>query len=134
MTFQRSRLLEREDSPKAVIPMPNEETYKLILDSIPYRIVFCDTDNIIRYLNKEARYHYYEVRGYEGLVGKSICDCNSPETKAMMLKALEKIKNHGNEIYLGVSVENERKYLNPVRNEKGELVGYFERFERNLQK
>ena len=47
---------------------------------------------------------------------------------------MEKLKNHGNEIYLGVSVRNERKYINPVRNEKGELVGYFERFEMNLQK
>ena len=48
--------------------------------------------------------------------------------------AVEKLKNHGNEIYLGVSVRNERKYINPVRNEKGELIGYFERFEMNLQK
>ena len=38
------------------------------------------------------------------------------------------------EIYLGVSVYNERKYINPVRDENGEMVGYFERFERNLQK
>ena len=50
------------------------------------------------------------------------------------LAAVEKLKNHGNEIFLGVSVYNERKYINPVRNEKGELIGYFERFERNMQK
>ena len=52
----------------------------------------------------------------------------------MLIAAVEKLRNHGNEIYLGVSVYNERKYINPVRNEKGELIGYFERFERNLQK
>ena len=114
--------------------MSREEMFEAILDSIPYRIVFVDTDHIIRYLNKEARHHYYDVRGYDELVGKLIFTCHSERTKEMLLAAVEKLRNHGNEIYLGVSVYNERKYINPVRNEKGELIGYFERFERNLQK
>ncbi len=114
--------------------MNREEMFEAILDSIPYRIVFVDTDHIIRYLNKEARHHYYDVRGYDELVGKSIFECHSEKSKEMLIAAVEKLRNHGNEIYLGVSVYNERKYINPVRNEKGELIGYFERFERNLQK
>ena len=114
--------------------MNREEMFEAILDSIPYRIVFVDTDHIIRYLNKEARHHYYDVRGYNELVGKSIFECHSEKSKEMLIAAVEKLRNHGNEIYLGVSVYNERKYINPVRNEKGELIGYFERFERNLQK
>ena len=114
--------------------MNREEMFEAILDNIPYRIVFVDTDHIIRYLNKEARHHYYDVRGYDELVGKSIFECHSEKSKEMLIAAVEKLRNHGNEIYLGVSVYNERKYINPVRNEKGELIGYFERFERNLQK
>lgn len=114
--------------------MNREEMFEAILDSIPYRIVFVDTDHIIRYLNKEARHHYYDVRGYDELVGKSIFECHSEKSKEMLIAAVEKLRNHGNEIYLGVGVYNERKYINPVRNEKGELIGYFERFERNLQK
>ena len=114
--------------------MSREEMFEAILDSIPYRIVFVDTDHIIRYLNKEARHHYYDVRGYDELVGKSIFTCHSEKSKEMLIAAVEKLRNHGNEIYLGVSVYNERKYINPVRNEKGELIGYFERFEHNLQK
>ena len=114
--------------------MNREEMFEAILDSIPYRIVFVDTDHIIRYLNKEARHNYYDVRGYDELVGKSIFECHSEKSKEMLIAAVEKLRNHGNEIYLGVSVYNERKYINPVRNEKGELIGYFERFERNLQK
>ena len=114
--------------------MNREEMFEAILDSIPYRIVFVDTDHIIRYLNKEARHHYYDVRGYDELVEKSIFECHSEKSKEMLIAAVEKLRNHGNEIYLGVSVYNERKYINPVRNEKGELIGYFERFERNLQK
>ena len=114
--------------------MNREEMFEAILDSIPYRIVFVDTDHIIRFLNKEARHHYYDVRGYGELVGKSIFECHSEKSREMLIAAVEKLRNHGNEIYLGVSVYNERKYINPVRNEKGELTGYFERFERNLQK
>ncbi len=114
--------------------MNREEMFEAILDSIPYRIVFVDTDHIIRFLNKEARHHYYDVRGYDELVGKSIFECHSEKSREMLIAAVEKLRNHGNEIYLGVSVYNERKYINPVRNEKGELIGYFERFERNLQK
>ena len=114
--------------------MTTEQMFAYILDSIPYRIVFVDTDHIIRYLNKEARHHYYNVRGYAPLEGKSIFECHNEKSKEMLIAAVEKLKNHGNEIYLGVSVYNERKYINPVRNEKGELIGYFERFERNIQK
>ena len=114
--------------------MTNEQMFAYILDSIPYRVVFVDTDHIIRYMNKEAQYHYYQVRGYDNLIGKSIFECHNEKSKEMLIAAVEKLKNHGNEIYLGVSVRNERKYINPVRNEKGELIGYFERFEMNMQK
>ncbi len=114
--------------------MTREEMLSYILDSIPYKIVFVDKDHIIRYLNKAARYHYYEVRGYGELVGKSIFDCHNEKSREMIISAVEKLKNHGNEIFLGVSVRNERFYLNPVRDENGELIGYFERYEMNLQK
>ncbi len=111
-----------------------EQMMEYILDSLPYRVVFVDTDHIIRYMNREAKYHYYQVRGYSDLIGRSIFECHSEKSREALIAAVEKLKRHGNEIYLGVSVRNERKYINPVRNEKGELVGYFERFELNLQK
>lgn len=117
-----------------MVSMTREEMMACILDSVPYRIVFVDTDHIIRYMNREAKHHYYAVRGYSDLIGKSIFECHSEKSKEMLIAAVEKLKNHGNEIYLGVSVYNERKYINPVRDENGVLIGYFERFERNLQK
>ena len=114
--------------------MNNEQLFSYILDSFPYRIVFVDTDHIIRYMNKEARHHYYEVRGYDNLIGKSIFECHNAKSKERIIAAVEKLKNHGNEIFIGLSDKNERMYFNPVRNEKGELLGYFERFEMNLVK
>ena len=114
--------------------MTREEMLGYILDSVPYRVVFVDMDHVIRYMNREAQYHYHTVRGYDNLIGKSIFECHSEKSKEMLLAAVEKLKNHGNEIYLGVSVYNERKYINPVRDENGVMIGYFERFERNMQK
>ena len=110
------------------------EIQNYILDSLPYPIVFVDTDHVIRYVNKTARFAYNQVRGYGDLVGKSIFDCHSEASREKILQVVEKLKNHGNEIFLGVGVNNQRIYINPVRDESGALIGYFERFELNLQK
>ena len=114
--------------------MEKEKMLEYILDCYPYRVVFVDCDHIIRYLNKAARYHYYEVRGYRDLIGKSLFQCHNEHSRQVIMDAVEKLKNHGNEKFIGVTPDNQRYYLNPVRDENGELIGYFERFELNLQK
>lgn len=126
---KNSDMLEKEGK-----TMDNQKMLEYILDSYPYKVVFVDCDHVIRYMNKAAKYHYYEVRGYRDLIGKSIFDCHNAHSKQMILEAVEKLKNHGSEKFLGVTPDNQRFYLNPVRDENGELVGYFERFELNLQK
>ena len=50
-----------------------------ILNSYPYPIVFVDNDYIIRYMNRNAEYHYYEERVYKDLIGKSLFECHSNE-------------------------------------------------------
>lgn len=105
-----------------------------ILDAIPYPIVFADTNHIIRYMNKEAERYFYGIRGYRDLLGKNLLDCHDENIQKMIIRSVEKLKNHGSEIYLGVTVENRRKYISPVRDENGELIGYFQRFELNQQK
>ena len=111
--------------------MTEQEMMRHILNAIPYPILFVDCEHIIRYLNKTAAFHYYEVRGYSNLIGKSLFECHQDTSKEKILKAVEKLKNHGNEVFIGVGVNNQRIYINPVRDEKGNLIGYFERFELN---
>lgn len=111
-----------------------EKMLAYILDAYQYPIIFADCDHIIRYMNKMAEYHYYSERGYSNLIGKTIFKCHNAESEEKIRGAIEKLKNHGNEIFLGVSVKNQRIYINPVRNENGEFIGYFERFELNVQK
>jgi hypothetical protein len=114
--------------------MKHAEIPELIVDAIPYPIVFVDVkEHIIRYMNKTAKYHYHQERGFPDLIGRSIFDCHSEESRRRILEAVKKLNNHGQEIYLQVTVKNQRVYITPVRDANGNLVGYFERFEMNRQ-
>lgn len=114
--------------------MERERLFSYILDSFPYPILFADANHIIRYLNKDAEYFYYAERGCSNLIGESIFACHPEKSKEKIIAAVEKLKKHSMEIFLGVDSKNRRVYIQAVRNEKGELEGYIERFEMNLQK
>ena len=106
-----------------------------IINAYPYPIVFVDNDYVIRFLNRFAKYHYYEERGYENLIGKSIFDCHLTDAAKEKIKlAYEGIKKNGKEVFIGVNTRNQRMYMMGVRNQKGEWIGFFERFELNLAK
>lgn len=114
--------------------MKDTEIPELIVDAIPYPIVFVDAEeHIIRYMNKAAKYHYHQERGFPDLIGRSIFDCHNEESRKRILEAVKKLNRHGQEIFLTVNVRNQRIYITPVRNGGGKLVGYFERFEMNRQ-
>ena len=104
---------------------------KGILDSYPYPIVFVDNEYVIRFMNRHARYHYHQERGYGELIGKSLFVCHGKESAQVIRAGYERIKKTGNEIFIGVSGRNLRIYMQGVRNESGELIGFFERFELN---
>lgn len=115
--------------------MDEKTILKGILDSYPYPIVFVDTAYVIRFLNRYAKYYYYEERGYQNLIGKSLFDCHNLATSREKIQAaFEKMKKDGKEVYLGVNSRNLRYYMQGVRDEQGNLIGFFERFELNLQK
>jgi UDP-N-acetyl-D-mannosaminuronic acid transferase (WecB/TagA/CpsF family) len=84
--------------------MSIDEVHRLIRDSLPYPVVFVDTGH-----------------------------CHNDASRGRIIEAVERLKNHANEIFVGVGVNNQRIYINPVRDDTGSLVGYFERFELNLQ-
>ena len=119
--------------PRAEKTMTENEIKTLLLDAIPYPIVFADLDHKIRYLNKRAKYHYYQERGYADLIGKSLFNCHGESSRKKIQELMERFKNNDREQFLRVNVRNERTYMAPVRDNSGNLVGYFERFELNLQ-
>lgn len=115
--------------------MQEVEIMSSILNAYPYPIVFVDNGYIIRYMNRYAKYHYYEERGYHDLIGKSIFDCHNTEHAVKRIKAAyEGIQQNGKEVFIGVNTRNQRIYMQGVRNDQGEWIGFFERFELNLVK
>ena len=114
--------------------MEAEVIMRGILDSYPYPIVFVDSTYTIRFMNRYARYHYYEERGYSDLIGRSIFDCHNEEaSKERIRSAFERMNKDGKEVFLKVNSRNQRLYMQPVRDGTGRLIGFFERFELNLQ-
>ncbi len=111
--------------------MKDLEILKGILDSYPYPIVFVDNEYIIRFMNKNAHEHH-KKKGRD-LMGKSIFDCHSEKSIEKIKKYYEQIKSSGEERFVFVNSKNQRVYMQGVRNEKGEWIGFIERFELNLQ-
>ena len=106
---------------------------RAIVDGNPYPIVFVDSDHVIRYMNRAAVYHYCTERGHDNLVGRSLFDCHfNPASRDQIERVVERFKKDAKEIYLKVSDRNLRVYITPVRRETGEILGYYERFEMNL--
>lgn len=99
----------------------------------PIDLFFVDNDNIIRYLNKEAENFYYNLRGHKDLIGKSLLNCHKDFTNQKLLDSIEEIKSTGVEKFMGVTSDNIRLYICPVKNGNDEFIGYFARYEQNVQ-
>ena len=110
--------------------MKEPEILLAILDTVNHPIVFVDNDHIIRYLNQPAEKRYYDKRGYSDLVGKSLFDCHNAESHERIREIHNNMANGENEIFLKVTDENEKITVIAVRDRKGGLVGYYERFEK----
>lgn len=115
--------------------MEKIEMLEGILDSYPYPIVFVDNEYIIRYMNRNARYHYYEERGYKELIGKSLFECHNSEHSIEKIKnSWKQMKKNGKEIFVTITSRNQRVYMQGVKDYNGNWIGFIERFELNLQK
>jgi len=68
-------------------------------------------------------------------VAQSVFDCHfSPASRKQITEAVKRVKKDAKERYLKVNDRNLRVYISPARSPKGQLIGYFERFEMNLAK
>jgi hypothetical protein len=68
------------------------------------------------------------------LYGSFLSKCQDKNVRKVIKEVVKQFENHRHEVFLKVSNRNERINIMPVSNEKGKLVGYFERFEKNFTK
>ena len=109
------------------------QKYEALLDCISSPIVFVDNDHIIRYLNKAARIRYYEKRGYSDLIGKSLLECHNPVSQEQIRLIHKRLLAGEGEIFLKVNEEKEKITVVGVHNSDGQMLGYYERFEKNTE-
>lgn len=105
--------------------------YKAVLDADRAAVVLCSLDHTIIYMNKAACERYAKWGG-EKLVGRSLMDCHNERSREMIAKVLDWFgKSKDNSIvYTFKNVkENKDVYMVALRDENGELIGYYEKHE-----
>jgi PAS domain S-box-containing protein len=96
-----------------------------ILNSLKDRLVFVDTDHVIRYMNRAATEHYEQG---EELIGRSIMECHNPQSRAVILEVFAAMQE-GEEERMITDNDEHRIYMRAVRDARGGLLGYYERYE-----
>lgn len=108
-----------------------EKLIKSVLDQDRAPIVLCDLNNIIVYMNSAAVANYRKYGG-EQLLGKNLLDCHNPHSIEMIKKVVDWFgKSADNNIVFTFKNEKDNKdvYMIALRDENGELIGYYEKHE-----
>jgi len=106
--------------------MPDIAFLSAVLDSLDEPVLVADTDHVVRYMNLAALVHY---TGGSALLGTSLLDCHNERSNAVIIKALEAFRGGEDERLISESPER-RIFMRAVRNGAGEVIGYYERYER----
>lgn len=105
--------------------------FKSLVDEDKCAVVICDINHKIIYMNPVAC-ERYSKRGGVALVGKSLLDCHNSKSNEMIVKVIEWFKSSksNNRIYTYHNEkENKDVYMIALRDEQGELIGYYEKHE-----
>lgn len=109
--------------------MELEKFFKCIIESDNAPIVICDLNHTIVYMNPAARARYQK---HGELTGKSIFDCHNADSNEKIKRVAEWFaadKSH-NRVY---TFRNEKElkdvYMIALRDDGGELIGYYEKHE-----
>lgn len=105
--------------------------FKSVVDQNPQAIVICDPQHTILYVNPAAQ-EKYAKRGYPSLVGRSVLDCHSPASRERIdrvVKWFAESPEHNLVYTFHKMPDNVDLYMIALRDENGELIGYYERYE-----
>ena len=111
--------------------MSLEKFFKAIIESDNASVVICDKNHTIVYMNPAAC-KSYEKYGGEDLVSKSILDCHNEHSAAAIktvATAFEKNPKLNRVFTFHNEKQNKDVYMIALRDETGELLGYYEKHE-----
>ncbi len=105
--------------------------FKSIVDQDRAQIVICDLDHTIIYMNPAA-VAAYEKRGGAALIGQSLLTCHGSASVEKIKKVVDwfaESPDHNLVFTTHNDKTNEDIYMAALRNETGELIGYYEKHE-----
>ncbi len=105
--------------------------YKSVLEADEQQIVLCDLEHTIIYMNPAAIKRYSKSGG-KNLIGKSLLDCHNEKSGILINNVISWFKESidHNKIYTFYNEkENKDVYMIALRNDNGELIGYYEKHE-----
>ncbi len=104
---------------------------KSVIDSDLAPVVICDLEHIIVYMNPSAISHY-EKWGGNSLLGKSLLDCHNSVSVDKINRVVDwfkRDKNNNRIFTFHNEKENKDVYMIALRDEKNNLIGYYEKHE-----
>ena len=111
--------------------MELSQFFKSMVEQDRSAVVICDLNHTVIYMNPAAC-DRYEKRGGKGLVGSNLLNCHNNRSNEMIEKTVAWFKESksNNRIYTFYSEkENMDVYMIALRDEDGELIGYYEKHE-----
>lgn len=111
--------------------MELSQYFKSITDTDRAAVVICNLRHEIIYMNPAA-VKRYEKRGGSELVGKSLLDCHNAKSGEMIEKVIawfSESKEHNIIYTFRNEKENRDVYMVALRDDEGELIGYYEKHE-----
>ena len=105
--------------------------FKSVLEQDRCAVVLCDLSHTIVYMNPAAGERYAKNGGM-ALVGKSLLDCHSPKANEMIKKVAAwfgESREHNLIYTFRNEKENKDVYMVALRDEDGNLIGYYEKHE-----
>lgn len=109
--------------------MEISQYFKSVLESDNAPIVICDLDHVIVYMNPAAKARYQK---HGELTGTSIFDCHNAESGEKIKRVVEWFaadRSHNKVYTFRNDKEQKDVYMIALRNDSGELIGYYEKHE-----
>ena len=107
------------------------EIYKSVLEADRAAVVICDPEHVIIYMNPTAL-RRYDKWGGAALLGRSLLDCHNEKSREMIIKVVDWFRaDAGHNIVYTFHNEKENKdvYMVALRDDSGNLIGYYEKHE-----
>lgn len=110
--------------------------FKSVIDADEAPVVICDLSHTVVYMNPAA-VKRNEKRGGAALIGRSLMGCHNADSNDKIERVIAWFKKDpaNNKVYtFRNEKENKDVYMIALRNDSGELIGYYEKHEyRNIE-